>query len=69
MNINEIIQVISTVGFPIACAVFFLRRLSIQDDRHAKQFDQMTAAIDNNTKVVNELVHLIKEERDGNAKI
>ena len=62
INLNDIAQLISTVGFPIFCAIFFLRRLSKQDERQEKQFDKLQEAIDNNTKVVNELLTIWREE-------
>ena len=62
INLNDIAQLISTVGFPIATALFFLRRLSKQDERQEKQFDKLQEAIDNNTKVVNELLAIWREE-------
>lgn len=60
--ITVVVQAISTVGFPIACAAFFLYRLARQDERHAKQFDEMRQSIDNNTEVIKELLRIIKEE-------
>lgn len=66
MEFMEIIaSFISTVGFPIFIAVFFLLRLKKQDDRHAEQFDQLTVAINNNTKVIQELSYKL-EERENN---
>lgn len=61
---ETIIQAVSTVGFPIACAAFFLYRLAKQDDRHAQQFDEMRKSIDNNTEVIKELLRIIKEKEE-----
>lgn len=58
-----IISAISTVGFPVIVAVFFLYRLSKQDERHAAQFEEMRKSIDNNTQVIKELMVIIKEEK------
>ena len=59
--LQVIISGISTVGFPVAVAAFFLYRLTKQDERHAAQFEEMRKAIDNNTEVVKELVKMIKK--------
>lgn len=63
MEFMEIIaSFISTVGFPIFIAVFFLLRLKKQDQRSAEQFDQFTVAINNNTKVIQELCNKLDKE-------
>ncbi len=59
-----IISGISTVGFPVVVAAFFLYRLAKQDERHAAQFEEMRQAVSNNTEVIKELVRLIKKEED-----
>lgn len=64
MEFNDIIQAISTVGFPIIVGIFFLKRLSKQDERHAQQFDEMRKAVDNNTRVVNELLLELRKKED-----
>lgn len=60
--LQVIISGISTVGFPVAVAAFFLYRLAKQDERHAAQFEEMRQAVNNNTEVIKELVKLIKKE-------
>lgn len=62
--LQVIISGISTVGFPVAVAAFFLYRLAKQDERHAAQFEEMRQAVNNNTEVIKELVRLIKKEED-----
>lgn len=58
-----VISAISTVGFPVLVALFFLYRLSKQDERHAEQFEEMRKSVDNNTQVIKELILIIKEEK------
>lgn len=64
MEFMTLIEAILQVGFPIVCCVFFLMRLQKQDDRHAKQFDEMRKAVDNNTKVINELLLEIRKKEE-----
>ena len=64
MELMEIIQAVVQVGFPVVCSIFFLMRLSKQDDRHAQQFYEMRKAVDNNTKVINELLLEIRKKEE-----
>lgn len=64
MEFMEIIQAVVQVGFPVVCSIFFLMRLSKQDERHAQQFDEMRKAVDNNTKVINELLLEIRKKEE-----
>lgn len=65
MELNDIINAISMVGFPIVVGVFFLKRLAKQDERTAAQYDALANAVNNNTKVVQELCYLIKGSAEG----
>ena len=52
---NEIAQFISTCGFPIACTCFLLWQSFRQDERTAKQYDDLKKTIDGNTRAVSAL--------------
>lgn len=52
---NEITQFISTCGFPIACTCFLLWQSFRQDERTAKQYDDLKKTIDGNTRAVTSL--------------
>lgn len=52
---NEIAQFISTCGFPIACTCFLLWQSFRQDERSAKQYDELKKTIDGNTRAVSAL--------------
>lgn len=64
MEFMEFIQAVVQVGFPVVCSIFFLMRLSKQDERHAQQFDEMRKAVDNNTKVINELLLELRKKEE-----
>ena len=55
LPMNEIAQFISTCGFPIACTCFLLWQSFRQDERTAKQYDDLKKAIDGNTRAVSAL--------------
>jgi len=59
---QDIINLISTCGFPIACCVFLMLQNAKQDEYHRKQQDELRRSIDNNTDAVRELAELIKKE-------
>lgn len=61
MEFMTIIEAVLQVGFPIVCCIFFLMRLQKQDQRSAEQFDQFTVAINNNTKVIQELCDKLED--------
>lgn len=57
---TEIIQAVSTVGFPIACCCFLLWQNSKQDTYHREQMEKLRTTIDENTKMIEKLAELIK---------
>lgn len=58
---NEIIQAVSTVGFPIACCCFLLWQNSKQDQYNREQQEKLRSTIDNNTKSIESLSEIVKE--------
>ena len=62
MELNEIIQAISGVGFPVVAVYFLWKRSTKQDDFFAAQYKELKTAIDNNTEVVKELIGKLKED-------
>ena len=58
---TELIQAISTVGFPIACCCFLLWQNSKQDEYHRKQQEELRKTIDGNTKSIEELGSIVRE--------
>lgn len=58
---NEIIQAVSTVGFPIACCCFLLWQNSKQDTYHREQQEKLRETISENTKAIEEQSKLINK--------
>lgn len=58
---NEIIQAVSTVGFPIACCCFLLWQNSKQDAYHREQQEKLRETISENTKAIEEQSKLISK--------
>ena len=56
---NEVLQIINTVGFPIAMCivmvVFFYKIVTQIENTHKENLEKITEALDNNTRIINEL--------------
>lgn len=47
-----LVQVVSTVGFPIFMCVLLWKQNEDQDRRHQQEIKELSQAVDNNTKVL-----------------
>lgn len=52
---DALIQLISSVGFPIAMCVYMTYTLNKQTEVHKQEIDELRTAINNNTQALNEL--------------
>lgn len=53
---QELVQLISTVGFPIACTMVMWYLLEKERESHKESEKQMTEAINNNTRMMEKLL-------------
>lgn len=60
MNVNDITTAISSIGFPIVCCIVMFKYLEKERESHKAEIDNMTSALNENTKVLIELRHLIE---------
>jgi len=58
---TEIIQAVSTVGFPIACCCFLLWQNSKQDQYNREQQEKLRATIEGNTRSIEELGKIVQK--------
>lgn len=56
------VQLISNVGFPIACCIAMFYMMQKQGDRHAAEMDKLATAIDNNTDVMQTVLEKLEKE-------
>ena len=61
---NEIVQAISTVGFPIAACCFLLWQNSKQDQYNREQMEKLRETIDGNTESIKELGKIVQKLAD-----
>ena len=61
MGVNDIITIISTVGFPIAACVALFWQSTETQKSHKEEMDGVKEALNNNTLVVQKLVDKLAE--------
>lgn len=55
MDANTLIQIIGSLGFPIAACIAMFMRMEKQDERHQTEMASITEAINNNTNALIQL--------------
>lgn len=60
MEINEIVNLISNVGFPIAVCCVMFYYMNKQTEKHKQEIDKLSETLQGNTQVLTELTTLIK---------
>ena len=53
---NDIVSIISTVGFPITMALILLWYIYDSNNKHKEEIDKMSAALNNNTIAITKLL-------------
>lgn len=56
MDINVITQIISNLGFPIACVIAMFWMLNKERDAHKAETAELSKAIENNTNVMTQVL-------------
>lgn len=65
VTVNDIINAIATVGFPIACCCFLLWQGSRQDQYNREQMDKLRETLDRNTRSIDKLTTLVSKMLGG----
>lgn len=55
MDWNAVIQLISTLGFPIVCCIALFWYMIKQRDMHKEEINELKKSIDNNTIILTRL--------------
>lgn len=61
---DNILQAISTVGFPIALTLILLWYIYDSSNKHKEEIDKMSEALNNNTLALTKLLDRIEREKD-----
>lgn len=56
MEATSILEIISTVGFPIACCIAMFVQQNKMSENHKNEMLEMKSAIDNNTIALTKLI-------------
>lgn len=61
MDVNVMMQMISSVGFPIACTLAMFYLWNKEREEHKAESEKWIQALDNNTKVIEKLMEKFRE--------
>lgn len=61
MEITEIVNMISTVGFPIAMCIMLCWYVKSTNDSYRQDIKSLQQSIDNNTAVMNKIIDKLEE--------
>lgn len=64
MDYNTVLQMISTIGFPIAMCIYLLFYIKSFDEKYCLQLNNMAKAIENNTLAITKLISMIDDLED-----
>lgn len=64
MDINEIMNAITTVGFPIVCCVAMFYKMNKDNERHSNEMNSVREALTNNTVALTELKEKLNNVHD-----
>lgn len=56
MEVSQILEIISSVGFPIACCIVMFLQQNKMTENHKNEMLEMKSAIDNNTIALTKLI-------------
>lgn len=62
--VNDIVQMISTVGFPIAACVALFWQNNKWEERHEEESKTFVSAINNNTTAIERLTCMIQDKEN-----
>lgn len=60
---NEIVSVISTVGFPITLTLILLCYIYDSNNKHKEEIDKMSEALNNNTIALTKLLDRMESDK------
>lgn len=63
MSIQEVSNLVGTLGFPIACCIALFWQQSKSEDRWIEELNKLKEVVDNNNKLIEKLL-----ERMANGK-
>lgn len=62
MDINALMQAISTLGFPIVCCVAMFVKSNKDQERHREESKEWMKTVENNTLVIQRFIDKVDEK-------
>lgn len=62
MDVNTIIQLVGSLGFPIVCCGALFWRMIKSDEQHKQEMDKISDALNNNTVALTRLTDQLDKE-------
>lgn len=62
MGVNEIIQLVGSLGFPIVCCGVLFWRMIKSDEQHKEEMDKISTSLNNNTEALLKLTERLGRE-------
>lgn len=62
MDVNTLIQLIGSLGFPVAACVALFWRMVKSDEQHVEEMNKMSEALNNNTSALVKLTEKLEKE-------
>ena len=59
MDLNVLLQAITTVGFPIAMCLLLFWYIRKQSESHKSEIDKLSEAVNNNTLIIQRLTDIL----------
>lgn len=63
MDVNAIIQLVGSLGFPIVASGALFWYVNKTDERHKEEMDKVSAALNNNTIALTKLVEKLEGDK------
>lgn len=63
MPAQEIITLVTNMGFPIACCIACFWYINKSQEQHKQEMDKMSEAINNNTLVMQQLIDKLGDNK------
>lgn len=62
MDVNAIVQLVGSLGFPIVCCVALFWRMIKSDEQHMEEMHKISASLNNNTEALLKLTERLGRE-------
>lgn len=69
MDVNTIVQLVGSLGFPIVCCGVLFWRMIKSDEQHKEEMDKISTSLNNNTEALLKLTERLGRIRNDSHSI